>query len=206
MSYKNKFIKNNSAKKIKVFLPGLTLVELMVSLSIIAFITAIFVTNYQTANKRTDLVMASQVLVADIHRAQNNSLGLIKYGEEVPAGGWGISFDRSANKNQYIVFADLDEPGASGYRYVNQGEYDTNKGARIVDLPPQIEISALRFGGGTSNERYMANVTFLPPDPQVNIFSMGLTSTVLEIDLKELKNNNIKTIRVNFLGLAEVLE
>lgn len=200
---KNKIKKD---RRLVVFLPGLTLIELMVSLSIIAFVTAIFVTNYQTANKRTDLVMAAQVLVADIHRAQNNSLGLIKYGELVPAGGWGISFDIYNNKNQYTVFADLDEPGTSRYRFVDPGEYETNLGARIVDLPPQIEISAIRIGEGTTNQRYAANVTFLPPDPQVNIFSMGATSSVLEIDLKELKNNNVKTIRVNFLGLAEVLE
>jgi len=202
MFWKNKF---QQLIKTKKFLSGLTLVELLVSLSIISFVTAIFVTNYQNTNKRTDLIMAAQVLVADIHRAQNNSLGLIKYGDIVPAGGWGVSFDRYLNKNQYIVFADLDEPGTSRYRYLDEGEYDIDKGGRIVDLPPLIEIYAIRFGGQTTDQRYSANVTFLPPDPQTNIFSIGATSTILEVDLRELKNNTIKTVRVNFLGLAEVV-
>ena len=191
--------------KEKQFLSGLTLVELLVSLAIIAFVTAIFVTNYQTANKRTDLIMAAQVLVADIHRAQNNSLGLIKYGDIIPAGGWGISFDRNRNKSQYIIFADLDEPGTERYRYLDEGEYDIDNGGRIVELPPLIEISAIRFGGSTTTQRDFANITFLPPDPRTNIFSGGATSTVLEIDLHELKSNSIKTVRVNFLGLAEVI-
>ncbi len=116
-----------------------------------------------------------------------------------------MSFDRNLNKSQYIVFADLDEPGTARYRYLDDGEYDIDAGGRIVDLPPLIEISEIRFGGPTTTQLDAANVTFLPPDPQSNIFSSGATSTVLEIDLYELKSNTIKTVRVNFLGLVEVI-
>ena len=66
MFWKNRFQKNIKANQ---FLSGLTLVELLVSLAIIAFVTSIFGTNYHTANKRTYLTMSAQVLVADIHRA-----------------------------------------------------------------------------------------------------------------------------------------
>jgi len=191
--------------KTKKVLSGLTLVELLVSLSIITLVTAIFVTNYQTTNKRTDLIMAAQVLVADIHRAQNNSLGLIKYGDMVPAGGWGISFDRNRNKSQYILFADLDRPGTARYRHLDANEHDIDKGGRVVDLPPLIEIHAIRFDSQGTGQLDSVNLTFLPPDPQINIFSNGATSTILEIDLRETRNNTIKTIRVNFLGLAEVI-
>ena len=72
-------------------------------------------------------------------------------------------------------------------------------------MPPLIELSAIRFGGSTTTQRDFANITFLPPDPRTNIFSGGATSTVLEIDLHDLKSNYIKTVRVNFLGLAEVI-
>jgi type II secretory pathway pseudopilin PulG len=187
--------------KNKYFISGMTLIELIVSMGIIVFITAIFVANYRSANKRTDLIMASQSLVSDFHRAQNNALGLLKYGDEVPAGGWGVSFNLN-NKTQYVVFADLQPPGASGYMEYGPGEGDIPQGARIVQLPPVTEISALRLNGTL---RSSASVTFLPPDPRTNIYSNGATSTALEIDLQEVGTGLTKTIKVNFLGLAEVL-
>lgn len=190
--------------KQKYFRSGLTLIELIVSISIIAFITTIFVSNYNDSNKRTDLVMSAQSLVADIHQVQNNSLGLIEYGTELPGGGWGLSFNLD-NKNQYIMFADLENPGEYGYMRYSTDEGDIDKGAKIIDLPPQTEISALRIANDIPVSS--ANVTFLPPDPRTNInYGSSATSTVLEVDIKELNNNSIKTIRVNFLGLAEVLE
>jgi type II secretory pathway pseudopilin PulG len=193
-----------NSQKLNFFPAGLTFVEMIVSVSIIAFITAIFVTNYNTTNKRTDIVMSAQALVSDIHQAQNNSLGLLKYGDEVPAGGWGIHFDKAIN-NKYILFADLNAPGESGYRDYSADEGDPNKGARVVSLPTQTEISALRvYSGANTNPVESASVTFLPPDPRTNIYSSGATSTALEIDIKELRGNTIKTIKVNFLGLAEV--
>ncbi len=189
-------------------LPGMTLIELIISMSIIVFITAIFVTNYNSTNKRTDLIMASQSIVSDIHQAQNNSLGLKKYGDVVPAGGWGINFDLQ-KRTQYVVFADLQAPNTTGYMVYDTDESDTNLGGRVVSLPPQTELLALRVlaNGGTLYPVYNANVTFLPPDPRTNIYyNNTTTSSAIEIDIKELKNNSIKTIKVNFLGLAEVAE
>lgn len=183
---------------------GLTLIELLVSLFIISFITAIFVSNYRVSNKRTDLIMSSQVVVSDIHRAQNNALGLMKYGEEVPAGGWGVNFN-TQYKNQYVIFADLQAPGETGYRmYDSYTEGDVNKGARIISFPPEIELVSLRLSETDTVPRYWANVTFLPPDPQTNIYSLGATSTELLVNVREVRSGTIKTIKINFLGLAEV--
>ena len=189
-------------KQNRYFLAGVTLIELLVSMGIIVFIMVIFVANYRSTNKRTDLTMAVQSLVSDFHQAQNNSLGLLKYGDEVPAGGWGLSFNLS-QKNQYILFADLDFPDTPGYMEYDLGEGEVSLGARLIQLPPETEISALRFNGQTTS-KYLANVTFLPPDPKTNIYSAGATTTALEIDVKELRSGVIKTITVNFLGLAEV--
>lgn len=198
-------MKNFQVYQKKYFRSGLTLIELIVSLFIISFVTAIFVTNYRSTNKRTDLVMTAQVLVSDIHRAQNNSLGLVKYGDVSPAGGWGINFDLT-KKNRYVVFADLQGPTTSGYRiYDPNTEGDINKGARVVMLPPDIELASLRMAG-YSSPIYSANVTFLPPDPQINIYAQGATSTMLEIGVRELQSDTVKLIQVNFLGLAEVLD
>lgn len=183
---------------------GFSLIELLVSLGIIATITVLFMANYRNSNQRTDLVMTAQKIVADIHAAQNNSLGLVKYNGEVPAGGWGISFDLT--KNYYMLFADLNSPETLGYlEYDPSLEGEVAYGARIANLSSGVIITSLKVG---NNSASAANVTFLPPDPKTNIYSsdLGATSTVLEIKIKEAKGENTKTIRVNFLGLAEVID
>ena len=188
-------------------LPGFTLVEMVVSISIIVMITALFIANYHSTDRRTDLVMAAQNLVADLHLAQNNTLGLVKYNDAVPEGGWGISLN--ASSSSYTLFADLDQPpySTSGYmQYDPSVEGNVRYGARVTQLPSQIQIVELKTASGALNQR--VNVTFLPPDPQTNIYRVdaGATSTSLEIKLKETQNNTTKTVRVNFLGLAEVVD
>jgi hypothetical protein len=189
---------------------------MITSISLIVIITAIFIANYRSSNKRTDLIMTAQELVSDIHTAQNNTLGLIKYGLEVPAGGWGINFD-SDNPRQYILFADLDRPASNevdqtweadpGFMSYDEdlGEGDIEKGARIIDLPPGIIIDSIIIGSGNATST-LANVTFLPPDPKTYIFNGLATSTELRITLKEERENAVKTVRVNFLGLVEVID
>jgi len=187
---------------------GFTIIELVVSISIITMLTVLFVTNYHSNNKRTDLIMAAQNLVASLHLAQNNTLGLVKYGGSVPAGGWGIILNTaSSSNNSYLVFADLDAPGTSGYLdYDPSAEGDISSGARLITLPPGIIISSLKTPEDSSIGQ--AQVSFLPPDPQTNIYNSdnSSTSTKLTIELKEAVNNSVKTVQVNFLGLAEVID
>lgn len=191
--------------KIKELKEGFSLIELIVSLSIIVMITVLFMANYKTANKRTDLVMTAQKLVADIHLAQNNALGLVKYNGAVPGGGWGLSFDKASST--YTLFADLNEPGTDGYlSYDVDSEGNINSGARETKLSTGVVISSLKVGVERTSVDNV-NLTFLPPDPITNIYyNGGATSTVLEIQLEEVNGTNIKTVRVNFLGLAEVID
>ena len=188
-----KNFKNNQA--------GFSLAEMIVSIFIIVTIASLFIANYRSVNKRTDLIMSAQKLTADIHYAQNNTLGLVTYNGAVPAGGWGIHLE--AGTSTYVIFADLDAPGTGGYLEYDNGEGEINYGARLTDLGPDVEILSLTTAtAGTDS----ANITFLPPDPQTNIYDGSATSTVLTVVLREKQNNSIKTVRVNFLGLAEVLD
>ena len=187
--------------------PGFTLVETVISIAVISIITALFIANYRSASRRSDIIMRAQEIVADIHLAQNNALGLVQYNNSVPPGGWGINFNRL--ENSYTIFADLNAPGTSGYgSYDSSSEGNQNHGARTVVLPPLIKIFELKTADNATYDTL--DVTFLPPDPKTNIWQgSGLgaaTSTALEITLTEEINNSTKTIRLNFLGLAEVLD
>ena len=203
-------MKNFFHKQNKIF-PAFTLIEMVVSLGIIMVISVIFIANYRTSNKRTDLIMTAQSLVADIHAAQNSSLGLVKYGTIVPAGGWGVNFNK--NDNTYTIFADLEAPLESGnLSFDPNTEADRNSGARQISLSGEIEIEELRIfsgvNGSIENTTNEASVTFLPPDPKTNIYNevSGSSGTALTVKLKEVNGEGRRTIKINFLGLIEMID
>ncbi len=203
-------MKNFFRKQNKIF-PAFTLIEMVVSLGIIMVISVIFIANYRSSNKRTDLIMTAQSLVADIHAAQNSSLGLVKYGDIVPAGGWGVNFNK--NNNTYTIFADLQEPFVTGnLSFDPNTEADRNLGARQISLRGEIEIEELRIfsgvNGSIQNTTNSVSVTFLPPDPKTNIYNeiSGSTGTALMIKLKEVNGEGRRTVKINFLGLIEMID
>jgi len=200
----NKMFLFHNSRKQSCDYPAFTMIEMIVSVSIIAIVTALFVSNYHDSNSRTDLTIAAQSLVADLHAAQNNTLGLTKYNDLLHGGGWGVHFEK--DKNSYVIFAALDAPEEVGYmKYDSVIEGNTRYGARIVELAKGISLISLK----TSNlENQQVNVTFLPPDPQTNIYRVldNATSTALDIQLKNEKTGELKTVRVNFLCLVEVID
>jgi len=178
---------------------GFTLIELTVSVGVIALTAALFIANYHSTTRQTDLTMTAQKMVADLRAAQNNSLGLVEYNGAVPAGGWGVHFDTT--QRSYTMFADLNAPGTSGYmQYDPPTEGRPDYGARETDFSPDIKIAGLSGSSGAGNQ---ANVSFLPPDPQTNILVDITTSTSLQIVLKSLNTATCRNVSVNFLGLIE---
>lgn len=197
------FIKYNFKKNKSAF----TLLEMIVSLSIIMLMSLLFIMNYQSGTRRTDLIMTAQGLVADIHFVQNNSLGLTPYGDNFPAGGWGVNFNKDTNS--YTIFADLDAPGSPGYLKFNPStEFNTNFNCREVSLGNGITIDDLEvFRNNKYNHVSQANITFLPPDPKTNILNAdnNTSGTAIIIRLKD-SQGSVKSVRVNFLGLVEVID
>lgn len=203
-----------SGEKLKQNKAAFTLIEMVTSISLIVMITGVFIANYNSNNKRSDLIMTAQKLVADIHMAQNNALGLVKYGTNIPPGGWGIHFNLNSPR-QYTMFADLNRPenyeippyypAEYGYMRYDTGEGLINQGARVINLPQGVEIISLITDSAFDTSGYV-NVTFLPPNPKTNIFNGMATSTALSISLRDNRSGTSKTVRVNFLGLVEVID
>lgn len=174
---------------------GFSLIELVTSLSIISILTALFLANYHTINQRTDLVMTAQTMVSDIRIAQSNALGLVKYNEEMFQGGWGVFFTTSS----YIIAADV-EPNQA----LPGGENFLNYPLKKVNFPEKISVDSIYLPNGTQVST--ATIVFIPPDPLTYIRTEQGTTTSLNIRLKESVNNTTKTIRINFLGLIEVID
>lgn len=171
---------------------GFTLIEVLISIGIIALLTGIFYANYRGAGIRTDLKGAAQKLANDIRLAQNFSLGTKEFNESTPSGGWGVYFDIVNYPDSYLIFADKNE----------NFEYDehNNEKYRTINLPANISLISLEIEDLVNP----ANIVFLPPDPQVYINAQRNQN--IQITIREIINNTTKIIEVNFLGLIDVKE
>lgn len=176
---------------------GFTLIELIVSISIIAMMSGLFLTNYHSTNKTSELRMTAQKLASDLRLAQNYSLGSKEYGGNMPAGGWGVHLDRVVSPNSYIIFADND-----GNMQYDSGEGDVDKGGMVVALPAGVSIQEINIGSPID----FVDITFLPPDPMTNIWDGASTNNLISIVLTENSTNTTKAVEVNFFGLIEEKE
>ncbi len=174
------FIKNQS---------GFTLIETLVSISIIALISGIFIANYRGAEKRSNLNLAAQKVASDIRFAQNYALGLQEFNGSSPPGGWGVYF--TAASSQYIIFADTNAPDG------NQNYDGASEMFRLLDLPDGITISLIDGASPAS-----VSIVFDPPDPITWVY--GADDNSVDITLTESVTGTAKTITVNFLGLIDV--
>ncbi|MFH1427723.1 MAG: prepilin-type N-terminal cleavage/methylation domain-containing protein [Patescibacteria group bacterium] len=158
---------------------GFTLLELLVSVSILGMITGISLMNYRGSTKSTALQLESHKIVGDLRKAQTMALGAIEFSGSVPLGGWGVSFTSGAS--EYYVFADIDNDGV----YDAVGELLTT-----VLLENSITFSA------------SGNITFTPPDPLTFIDGVNAGEKTITI------TNGVRTksIVVNFLGLIDISE
>jgi len=166
---------------------GFTLLEMMVSISIIALITAIFLVNYHSTNQVTSFANALQKLSSDIRVAQNNSLGSKDFNGTVPRGGWGAHFNM-ASSSQYIIFADIN----------GNGQYDAGEEYQITNFAQNVGISS------TSPAGPLLDITFRPPDP-TTLFNGTSTISNAAVNIKDTVNNLSKTVEVNFLGMIDLV-
>lgn len=181
---------------------GFTLIELIVSISIITILIGIFLTNYRSGGKRTELIMTAQKMVTDIRMAQNNTLGSVEYNSQIPSGGWGIYINTTEDDSSYLMFADDDDINENSEYDVGEG--DTALGARRYVLPRNIIIDSIDIKniGITDN----VHITFVPPDPITVIYDTFNTSTEVTITLKETRDNSTKDILMNSFGMIEVVD
>lgn len=167
---------------------GFSMIELIVSMSIVAMITGIFLANYRRGDDSNKLNLSAQILESNIRLSQNLSLGATSTN-----GSSGIHFD-TANNNYFIFTDDNDN---MSYDF---GEEDEG---RIFYLPDGVLIDNLNIGGSSFSD---LNITFLPPNPIVRIYNGSSTSTTAVIRLKQESTEMTKNIKINIFGTVEIID
>ncbi|MFA6171140.1 MAG: prepilin-type N-terminal cleavage/methylation domain-containing protein [Patescibacteria group bacterium] len=162
---------------------GFTIVEMLVSVFIIALLTAIFLANYRSGGGNLELKNAAQKMASDIRLAQSYSLNGKRF---LNSSDWGVYFNKPGNA--YSLFADTCSPKPCTPGWSAGENYLT------IPLPANIEISQISSGN-------TATVVFIPPDPDILINGSASEAT---ITLRNKKTSNTLIVHFNKLGLIEV--
>lgn len=179
---------------------GMTMIEILVSISIIVIILGLYTVNYHAANRRTQIILSAQTIVSNLRLAQSYAASAKRFNENVSSNVWGVYFDKT-KPSEYIMFNDVN----------NNGTYDLGEQFRLFKLHAGIEIASLEYAD-INGDYYQFNddnlaITFIPPDPETK-FKNGSNyedKPRVVIVLHDNTNDSTKKIGVNFFGLIDVL-
>lgn len=190
-----KFKKTLHGASNKNFQGGITLVEVIVAIFIVAIFSAILIADYPKISRQFSLLRASHQLAQDLRRAEDLSLsGVLGSSQALHISGYGVYIDLT-NSTQYIIYADNSEP----VREYNSGDYIVQT-VDISGLGQGVYIKELRHITGNS-----ASINFSPPNPAISISGLNFGQNSIEIILGLQADEEIeKVVSVNTAGLIEV--
>jgi prepilin-type N-terminal cleavage/methylation domain-containing protein len=172
---------------------GFTLVELIVSLSIIIILVSLTVINYNIGFSENNLTNAQSMAYQNIRLAQSYALSYRSYNDILPEY-WGLYFGKGSSS--IIFYADLN----GDYEY-NEDEADLSLGGKTVLLPKDIVIDYLSWNSSG------LNVLFEVGSGKMITFNSDIGSPDTDDWQIELKDDNYdigKIISLNSLGKLDV--
>ncbi len=196
---------------------GITLIEVIVTVAIVALFSVILISDYPKIQKQFALSRTAYRLAQNFRRAEDLGLSgsgtqtVDAKGEQTAATGFGIYVDL-AHPKQYIIYADIpDGNSAHWQKYSGSQDYENNLCLKqdspqsdciveIIDVlkeNPNLYIEGLENITGGS-----VSINFTPPRPAIDI--SDTTSSVVGIILGLSDDESTKTVRINTSGLIEV--
>ncbi len=197
---------------IKKYKKGFTLIEMIISISIISVIMATVLFNYTSFSDKLALSSAAQEIAVSIRQAQTFGLS-VRGSTAVPGqftSGYGIFFDMNSNTSKYYLFIDrIDSPFGNGtvankkYDVVNGCGSSSTECIEKGEIRNNVVISNLCDSTTcppVANVKQM-HVTFLRPNPDAIIYFTDVSGNILsgpsntgKVTLISPKGNTINVI------------
>jgi len=193
-----------SSKNNNISNKGFTLAEVLIVIAIMLFLLPMVLTNYNAGDKQFSLYRSAHDLAQDLRNAQEMAMTgkttPVQFGENFPAGGYGLFFEDY--KNSYILFADCDgdneydasgiaascaeASSASGESYPEKlQELSLESGVVILSLTPSSPLT----------------IVFFPPIPVITIRPQPSNN---EAVINLVLGGKSKIITINTAGLIDV--
>src|SRR3989344_8930515 len=167
---------------------GFTLIEILVVIGIMIFMTALVLPNWRRGNQELAIDRALHQVAQDITRAEESALraqffqcqtGSIK--------GYGVYWDRTEMPDSYLVFADCN----------GNEQYDiSDTTVETIEIENGISISSL------SPDPFFS-IVFTPPEPRVAI-KPGDPSQAQIILTLDSEPGTMRTITVTSRGIIDI--
>ena len=185
---------------------GFTMVELIVSMSIITILSTIVFYRSRSGERNYALRRSTQAVLQGINTAANNALSGKWHDGTVSRGGYGVHFE--TGDNFITVFADCNENGTFddigtapscvespdlGIAYPEL--YST------IQLESFMEVSALA-GDSAINQ---LDITFIPPNALAVIRPILLSEDEVMIEIENTQEGNSIQIYVNKAGATRMV-
>jgi len=175
MKIRNRAVQKNKYNKL---LAGFTVIELLVSISIILALTTLLFASYREGQKDFQLQKTAYKLAQDIMQVKEWAMNGKKLPDNsLPAGGYGIYIEESSSS--YVLFAS-----------------STENPIETIFLEKGINFS-------TTTPAPMT-IVFMPPDPIVSVNNVTGSNANATITLFSSLNNKYRIITVNSRGLIEI--
>lgn len=206
---------------------GITLIEIIVTICIIALFSLILIANFPKIQKQYSLSRATYKLAQDFRRMQDLGLSGIAIkdakGKTIAATGYGIYVNISEPFTSYIVYADvkpdLDDPKVPGNGIydgdllsapcseTNAKKLEDDCIIEVVDVSEENESLFIKFVTDGRSEYNGVSVTFIPPNPITKITTIPNISGLSEIGISLGLNGDSlaqKSVWVNSSGLINI--
>ena len=187
----SKFKNKNSAK-------GITLIEILVVMFIIAIFSSILVADFPKMKRQFALTRAVYKMSQDLRRAQDMGLSGLQVGG-INAKGYGVYINlngTSLGNKKYIIYADVDDD-----QQYTQGTDFVVEETNLDQIELGVIISAI---DGTTDSQQV-DINFKPPNPTITITSLspGINQAqiIFALEFDPLK---IRMVLVNTAGLIEI--
>lgn len=169
---------------------GFTLIEILVTVAIMAILMTIAANGFNRSNSKQNLKAAADMLASDIQATALSALNSEQYQLQTP-GGWGIYMGLTTGS--YIVYADFD----------NDKVYDENEMFKTVTLTKNIVISEICFSAcDTVNNSLDFNIVDAVPSYATTLIT-NITGD-LEVTLRDNITNVTMVVSVNPFGGVSV--
>lgn len=175
---------------------GISVVELMVSVLIMALLAGAVFVNWRPAEETFSLIRSAHQLAGDIRRVQQLSISTrIFVCEDIDADYSGYGFYlNTTSPGQYLIFENC---GRDDRLYVEAND----KLLETLYFEEGVQVQSITVGSSVSS----ASVLFIPPDPKVYINDqVSGVEAVITLELiddvsqtKEVKINNGGRIEIN---------
>lgn len=157
---------------------GFSLVELLVSISILVIILAIILTRQSTFNSAVLLRGQAYEIALQVREVQLNAVGANTDGSGGFRSVLGVHINTASSSNgQYRVFRDADLDG-----FYDSGEEFGQQGI----LDPRFEIRAIRSVGGDAISGNQLSIIFVRPNFDARFFDASANEVItplIEIDV-----------------------